>query len=65
MQCFMQSSSYAPVNVNPCPQRRGAGVLVGKVVSFDYKFVPDDGRLGRWLTYISCVAALVFLTRKV
>jgi hypothetical protein len=57
MQCFMQSSSYAPVNANPSPLPNrggpggggggGGGGLAGKVVSFYCKFVPDDGGLGQ------------------
>jgi hypothetical protein len=38
----------APVNVNPRPPNRGGGgVLAGKVVSFDCKYVTDDGGLGQ------------------
>jgi hypothetical protein len=29
------------------PNRGGGGDLAGKVVSFDCKYVPDDGGLGR------------------
>jgi hypothetical protein len=44
----------APVNVTPPPppppppNRGGAGDLVGKMVSFDCEYVPDDGGLGRY-----------------
>jgi hypothetical protein len=31
----------------PPPNRGGGGDLAGKVVSFDGKYVPDDGRLGQ------------------
>jgi hypothetical protein len=37
---------YASVNVPPPPPTR-EGDLAGKVVSFDCKYVPDDGGLGR------------------
>jgi hypothetical protein len=41
------SCGNAPVNVNPPPPNwGGARDLAGKVVSFDCKYVPDDGGLG-------------------